>query len=174
MDSLEEYVINRSSCGIPRCEYVEHGVEIDCDECKKRMLAEHDAIVRADERVKMHKEMMAMREDNLVVIRKDGLDRLIAKAMEDAVERNEMYHRSKHTRPCCFCGKFHDIYENVPYFEAFGNRIYVCDECFDERIQSKDRFIQVEYMSAYHYGLDLPIYDENSNKIYERKEADKQ
>lgn len=48
MDKLEKYVINHSSCGMPRCEYVENGTDIDCDDCQRIMLAEHDAKVRAD------------------------------------------------------------------------------------------------------------------------------
>lgn len=52
MDSLEEYVVNHSSCGMPRCEYVENGIDISCDECQKRMIAEHDAKIRAEERKK--------------------------------------------------------------------------------------------------------------------------
>ena len=48
MDKLEKYVINHSSCGMPRCEYVENGTDIDCDDCQRIMLAEHDAKVRAE------------------------------------------------------------------------------------------------------------------------------
>lgn len=56
MDSLEEYVINHSSCVMPRCEYAENGIDIDCDECQKRMIAEHDAKIRADERAKAERD----------------------------------------------------------------------------------------------------------------------
>ena len=59
MDKLEKYVINHSSCGMPRCEYVENGADIDCDECQKRMIAEHDAKVRAEERAEIQSELMA-------------------------------------------------------------------------------------------------------------------
>ena len=48
MDKLEKYVVNHSTCGMPRCEYVENDIEIDCDKCQEIMLAEHDAKVRAD------------------------------------------------------------------------------------------------------------------------------
>ena len=56
MDRLTEYVINHSTCCMPRCEYVENDIEIDCDECQKRMIAEHDAQIRADEQKKAFKE----------------------------------------------------------------------------------------------------------------------
>ena len=46
MDKLENYVINHSTCGVPRCEYVENETDIDCNECQKIMLAEHDSKVR--------------------------------------------------------------------------------------------------------------------------------
>lgn len=48
MDRLSEYVINHSSCYMPRCEYVENGIEIDCDKCQEIMIAEHDKQIRAD------------------------------------------------------------------------------------------------------------------------------
>lgn len=48
MDFLEEYVIKHSSCAMPRCGYAKNGIDIDCDECQKRMLMKHDAKVRAD------------------------------------------------------------------------------------------------------------------------------
>lgn len=48
MDRLSEYVVKHSTCGMPRCEYVENGIEIDCDRCQEIMIAEHDEQVRAD------------------------------------------------------------------------------------------------------------------------------
>lgn len=48
MDRLTEYVINHSSCYMPRCEYVENDIEIDCDRCQEIMIEEHDAKVRLD------------------------------------------------------------------------------------------------------------------------------
>lgn len=56
MHSLEDYVINHSSCVMPRCIYVENNIEINCDECQKRMIAEHDAIIRENERKKAEKD----------------------------------------------------------------------------------------------------------------------
>lgn len=46
MSKLEDYVINHSSCTMPRCEYVENGIEIDCDACQEKMLEEHDSEIR--------------------------------------------------------------------------------------------------------------------------------
>lgn len=48
MDRLSEYVIEHSACSMPRCEYVENDIEIDCYRCKEIMIEEHDAKVRAD------------------------------------------------------------------------------------------------------------------------------
>lgn len=42
MDRLSKYVIKHSSCCMPRCEYVENDIEMDCDRCQKIMLEEHD------------------------------------------------------------------------------------------------------------------------------------
>lgn len=48
MSRLKDYVIHHSSCSMPRCEYVENGIEIDCDTCQEKMLEKHDAKVRAE------------------------------------------------------------------------------------------------------------------------------
>lgn len=56
MHSLEDYVIKHSSCVMPKCIYVENGIDINCDECQKRMIAEHDAIIRTDERKKAEQD----------------------------------------------------------------------------------------------------------------------
>lgn len=48
MDRLSEYVIKHSSCAMPRCEYVENGIEIECDKCQEIMMQEHDTKIRLD------------------------------------------------------------------------------------------------------------------------------
>lgn len=53
MDRLSEYVIKHSSCTMPRCEYVENDIEIDCDRCQEIMIREHDKQIRADEKTKV-------------------------------------------------------------------------------------------------------------------------
>lgn len=74
MDSLEEYVINHSSCGMTKCEYVENDIDITCDECQKRMIEEHDAKIRADEQAFVEKRCKELGIDYIQIYTCDSAD----------------------------------------------------------------------------------------------------
>lgn len=80
MDRLSEYVIKHSSCSMPRCEYVENGIEIDCDKCQKLMIKEHDRKIRAETLIELWKRAIYMHDE---YIEYEELDNIIDEMLKE-------------------------------------------------------------------------------------------